>query len=62
MTRAASDSPAAQALRDAGYVKMPGWWLTREQAELVAYMARQNLEDIERIKDRYRDRPHRAGF
>ena len=52
MTRAASDSPAARALRDAGYVKLPGWWVTQEQADLVEYMARQNLEEINAIKER----------
>lgn len=53
MTRSASDSPAARALRDAGYVKLPGWWVTQEQFELIEYMARQNLDTINRIKDRH---------
>lgn len=53
MTRSASDSPGARALRDAGYVKLPGWWVTQEQLELVEYLARQNLDDINKIKDRY---------
>lgn len=53
MTRSASDSPAARALRDAGYVKLPGWWVTQEQLQLIEYMARQNLDTINRIKDRY---------
>lgn len=52
MTRAASDSPAARALRAAGYVKLPGWWVTQEQADLVEYMARQNLPEINAIKER----------
>ena len=53
MTRSASDSPAARALRAAGYVKLPGWWVTQDQFELIEYMARQNLETINRIKDRH---------
>ena len=53
MTRSASDSPAARALRDAGYVKLPGWWVTQEQLQLIEYMARQNLDTINKIKDRY---------
>lgn len=53
MTRSASDSPAARALRDAGYVKLPGWWVTQEQLQLIEYMARQNLDTINRIKDRH---------
>lgn len=50
MTRSASDSPAARALRAAGYVKLPGWWVTQEQYELIVYMCEGNLKDIERIK------------
>jgi hypothetical protein len=53
MTRSASDSPAARALRDAGFVKLPGWWVTQEQMDLIEYMARQNLPEIQKIKDRY---------
>ena len=52
MTRSAGDSPAARALRAAGYVKLPGWWVTQEQADLVEYMARQNLPEINAIKER----------
>jgi hypothetical protein len=50
MPRDASDSPGARALRLAGYVKCPAWWLTTEQFELLKYMAEQNLPDISRIK------------
>jgi hypothetical protein len=53
MTRSASDSPAARALRDAGYVKLPGWWVTQEQLELVEYLASQNLDDINKIKEKH---------
>ena len=52
MTRSASDSPAARALRDAGYVKLPGWWVTQEQFELIEYMAHQEKETIDKIKER----------
>ena len=52
MTRSASDSPAARALRAAGYVKLPGWWVTQEQADLVEYMARQNLPEVNEIKEK----------
>lgn len=51
MSRAASDSPAARALRDAGYVKLPAWWVTQEQFELLKYMAVKNLPEINRIKN-----------
>jgi hypothetical protein len=52
MPRDASDSPAAQALRQAGFVKCPSWWITQDQLELIEYMARQNLEEINRIKEK----------
>ena len=52
MTRAASDSPAARALRAAGYVKLPGLWVTQEQMELISWMARQNLDKINAIKEK----------
>jgi hypothetical protein len=50
MTREVSNSPGARALRQAGYVKCPAWWLTSEQFELLKYMCRGNLEEINRIK------------
>jgi hypothetical protein len=51
MPREASDSPGARALRRAGYVKLPAWWVTEEQLQLIEYMAKQNLAEINRIKD-----------
>jgi hypothetical protein len=51
VTRDASNSPGARALRRAGYVKLPAWWVTQEQLELIEYMAKQNLAEINRIKD-----------
>lgn len=44
-------SPGAQALRAAGFKPSPRWWLTEEQLELVAYMARQNEAVINRIRE-----------
>ena len=52
MPREASNSPGARALRLAGYVKLPGWWVTTEQLELVRYLAQQNKETIEAIKEK----------
>jgi len=51
MSRDASNSPGARALRLAGYVKLPAWWVTEEQLQLIEYMAKQNLAEINRIKD-----------
>jgi hypothetical protein len=50
MPRDPSNSPGARALRQAGYVKSPSFWVTREQYELILWMAKQNLEEINRIK------------
>jgi hypothetical protein len=51
MPRDMSNSPGAVALRLAGFVKLPGWWVTQEQFELIEYMARQNKAEIDAIKD-----------
>ncbi len=54
MSRASSDtSPGARALRAAGYVRVPGgMWATQEQLDLIMYMLRQNLPEINAIKER----------
>ena len=52
MPRDPSNSPGARALRQAGYVKLPAWWVTEEQLQLIEYMAKQNLAEINRIKDK----------
>ena len=55
MTRTRHDtSPQAQAIRAAGFVRVPGGlWCTPEQLELILYMLQGNLETITKIKDRY---------
>jgi len=55
MTRTRHDtSPQAQAIRAAGYVRVPGGlWCTPEQLDLIMFMLRPNLEIIDKIKDRY---------
>lgn len=52
MPREMTNSPGARALRLAGYVKLPAWWVTQEQLELIEYMASQNLAEINRIKEK----------
>jgi hypothetical protein len=59
MTRDPSNSPGARALRQAGYVKCPAWWLTQEQFELLRYMAKQNLPEINKIKERAYEWPQK---
>ncbi|MEN9761532.1 MAG: hypothetical protein RI906_1358 [Pseudomonadota bacterium] len=59
MTRTRHDtSPQAQAIRAAGFVRVPGGlWCTPEQLELILYMLQQNLDEINAIKDRYEWHP-----
>ena len=53
MTRTRHDtSPQAQAIRAAGFVRVPGGlWATQEQLDLILYMLQQNLDTISKIKD-----------
>lgn len=50
-------SKGAQALRAAGFKPCPRWWLTDEQLDLVEYMARQNQDEINRIRAEANSRP-----
>lgn len=49
-------SPGAQALRAAGFKPCPRWWLTQEQLDLVEYMARQNQDEVNRIRAEAKNR------
>jgi hypothetical protein len=59
MPREVSNSPGARALRLAGYVKLPAWWVTQEQFELIQYMTKQNLPEINKIKERAYEWPQK---
>lgn len=48
-------SRGAKALREAGYVPLPRWWVTLEQMELIEYMAKQNQEEVNRIRGEARN-------
>lgn len=41
---------SARALRAAGYIKIPAWWATQEQIDMIEWMVRKNLPEIARIK------------
>lgn len=41
---------SAAALRAAGYLPLPRYWVTREQMDLIMYMVRQNEADVTRIR------------
>lgn len=50
MSRGPGDSPGAQALRNAGYVKIPGWWVSQEDMDLIRWIANKHLPEVNRIK------------
>lgn len=50
-------SPGAKALREAGFKPCPRWWLKEEQLDLVEYMARQNQDEVNRIRAEAKSRP-----
>lgn len=43
-------SPAAMALRSAGFLPLPRWWVTKEQMELIAWMVKQNGDVVNQIR------------
>lgn len=49
-------SPAAEALREAGYLPLPRWWVTQEQLDLIAYMIKDNASEVSRIRAKARQR------
>ena len=38
------------ALRKAGYVPLPRWWVTQDQFEVIERMAKGNKDEVWRIK------------
>jgi hypothetical protein len=57
MTRTRHDtSPQAQAIRAAGFVRVPGGlWLTKEDRDLVMFLAEKHLREINRIKEQVKE-------
>ena len=43
-------SPAAKALRAAGYMPLPRLWVKAEDLDLVVYMAKQHESEVNRIR------------
>lgn len=50
-------SKGAMALRAAGFKPCPRWWLTQDQLDLVEYMAKQNADEVNRIRAAAYERP-----
>lgn len=48
-------SKGADALRRAGFIKLPRWWVTVDQYEVIERMAYGNKEEVYRIKNEARD-------
>lgn len=43
-------------MREAGYIPLPRLWVTPDQMEMIQYMARQNADEVNRIRaDAHRD-------
>lgn len=55
MTRTSNGhTPQSQALRDAGFVRVPsGLWVTAEERDLIVYMSEQHLDAVNKIKSRF---------
>lgn len=49
--RGSGNGEAALALRKAGYMRCPKFWVTKEQFELISYMMKQNEEEVAQIKN-----------
>lgn len=43
-------SKGAQALRAAGFVPLPRWWVRAEDLDLIAYMAQQCADEVNRVR------------
>ena len=47
-------SPAVQALRDAGYQRLPPLWVTGEQMDVIIAMAKENEDAVNEIRAKAR--------
>jgi len=43
-------SKACEALRAAGYLALPRWWVTQDQFDVIERMAKGNRDEVYRIK------------
>jgi len=50
-------SPVAKALREAGYVPIPRWWVTPDQLETIRRMAMGNAEVVNEIRYKVNNGP-----
>lgn len=45
-----------EALRKAGFVRLPAWWVTREELEVIHRMAHNHEYEVNRIREETRSR------
>jgi len=43
-----------EALRKAGFVRLPAWWVTRDELEVIHRMAHNHQSEINRIRSEVR--------
>lgn len=48
-------SPSAHALREAGFVPLPRWWVRQEDMDLIQYMALKYAEEVNTIREQARE-------
>lgn len=48
-------SPSAMALREAGFVPLPRWWVRQEDMDLIEYMALKYAEEVNAIRAQARE-------
>ncbi len=45
----------SEALRKAGFVRLPAWWVTRDELEVIHHMAHNHEAEVNRIRREVRD-------
>jgi hypothetical protein len=51
----------SEALRAAGFVRLPAWWVTREEMEVIHRMAHNHASVVNRIRNDAREKGSTDG-
>lgn len=62
MTNSRSIGPTAEALRKAGFIPVPRVWVTREDLEMILWMAKKHEPAVNEIRARVKQELIRAGY
>lgn len=54
-------SPGAQALRRAGFIPLPRWWVTGDQFDVIRRMALGNEEVVNQIRESANRKARKKG-